>query len=159
MKKPRLAATPSGHGTNHSGGCSRLNILKPDSHCKIYKGVILNSEKILELNRGAGGIGCWTINRQFVQAFGVCTSFLLSDLICAYLWGDITDRNQGEFFIWHYTLFLKHTRWTAKEMGEHLNILAENDVLTLRREQDDFWFRLNFQRLYEIGGRKALREG
>ncbi len=117
----------------------------------------MNPQDSLLLCRGAGGVGCWTLNRNFVREFGTDATFVLSDMIRAYAYGDKIHTNAGEWFLWNANSMLAACRWPERRIHDALEFLFKADVFQAHKMDDEIRFKLNFTLLNQVGGSMTLK--
>lgn len=118
----------------------------------------MTPDDVLLMARGAGGVGCWTLNRNFVREFGTDATFILSDLLRAFTFGDRMNTNLNQWFIWNPNTMLSFCRWPEARLKRALDELFEADVFEMKRIDKQIMFKLNFDFLDEIGGALSLKE-
>lgn len=119
----------------------------------------MNPSDSLLLCRGAGGVGCWSLNRNFVREFGTDATFVLSDMIRAYAYGDKIHTNMDEWFLWNANSMIAACKWSQNRLHEALDCLFNAGVFEFDRKKtpDEIWFKLNFSLLEKIGGSFTLK--
>lgn len=112
----------------------------------------MRTEDVLLLARGHGGVGCWTLNRNFVRVFGTDAAFILSDLIRAFLYGDKIHTNIEEWFLWNPNNVMNICGWPKRRFNKAMDILMDLEAIAVEKFDDEVRFSLNFENLYKIGG-------
>lgn len=112
----------------------------------------MTPEKTLLLCRGAGGVGCWTLNRNFVREFGLDATFVLSDFIRAYTYGDKIKTNVDDWFLWTPHTMMSFCRWPEARLQQAVDALVQANVFEAVNMDDELRLKLNLEYLQEIGG-------
>ena len=117
----------------------------------------MNPQDSLLLARGAGGVGSWTLNRNFVREFGSDAALILSDMFRAYHYGDKIHTNIEKWFLWNPNSMMSLCRWSDARFYAAMDILIDNHAFKIKQTDNEIRFCLQFNYLQEIGGALSLK--
>lgn len=109
-------------------------------------------QEILNLGRGADGVGSATINRNFIRKFGLDAAFVLSDAMRAYVWCHSSNTLEGDFFYWNENNICNNLQYPLDKVEAALRILMKNNLLkAARNSENELMFALNLDELKKHG--------
>ena len=112
----------------------------------------MNPQEALLLCRGAGGVGSFTLNRNFIREFGTDATILLSDMFRAYHYGEKIHTNINEWFLWNPTSLMNVCRWHRARFDAALDVLMESKAFKMNKFDDEIRLALEFDFLQQVGG-------
>jgi hypothetical protein len=151
QKKPRLATNHQGVEQTNCNGVFEVNVSPFFIHCNLSMESFMLQE-IKDIARGSDGIGCCTLNRNFIRLFGLDAALFISDLLRAYQWSEKNKTLDDDWFLWNpnnleYNLQFPHERLTAA-----IRVVDSTGILQVKTTPSkELMFRFNIEKLSHYG--------